>query len=141
MSSTPLVALVYLSWGGSDVTQQIAKIVKYSKFSCQHMGFLKLKMHQYPFSPEALLQTPKPLIGWRGNTPPYTPLDVSISPPSAPRFWPPSSPANFHTTRPCSTKFSTTPTIVDNVSADYPYYDILFCLKQSFGKTDHVQQQ
>ena len=45
----PLVAFVYLFWG-SDVTPTDRKNVKNTKFSCQRKGFLKLKMHQNPFS-------------------------------------------------------------------------------------------
>jgi len=57
MSSSPLIALVYLYWE-SDVTPTDRKNVKNIKFSCQHMGFLKLKLHQNPFSAGKLPRTP-----------------------------------------------------------------------------------
>ena len=58
MSSTPLVALVSLSWEGSGATPTNRKNVKNTQFSCQHTGFLKLKMHQNSFSAGVLPRTP-----------------------------------------------------------------------------------
>jgi len=62
-STPPVVALAYLSWGSdvipTDRTYRLAifmchKNVKNTKFSCQHMDFLQLKMHQNPFSANSL---------------------------------------------------------------------------------------
>jgi len=77
ISSTSLVALVYLYWG-SLCNPIDRKNVKNTNFSCQHMGLLKLKMHQNPFSdPGARWGTydapPHPSRLGRGTLPPHSP--------------------------------------------------------------------
>jgi len=80
ISSTSLVALVYLYWG-SLCNPIDRKNVKNTNFSCQHMGLLKLKMHQNPFSdPGARWGTydAPPPVDWGGGhfLPIPLPLDV-----------------------------------------------------------------
>jgi len=53
------------------------KNVKNTKFSCQHMGYLKLKMHQNQFSAGAPPRTPlDPLVGWGEEHPFPSPRSI-----------------------------------------------------------------